>query len=275
MADEIIYRNRIITNEWHLAPVSVKRIASSFLSLTSKENESKDLNVSIVNSNIQKFSLELSQYELFISKTKSIHARCLIENKDYEQVIEDIENQIKSTLIEIESLKNELAKEKVVRERRVEYEEISKNIIKHKSKEALSGNISSIDADIANAQKESATLISLVSSRKNAVSKLLESIVELQLSFRDNIAGIFSSELEMDVNNREEIAGYIRESSLVETTEEASQESVSEESQTLQSPSSNEHINSHNFSNDIEMTKPSSSPSMMMDDDEEEGQVSY
>lgn len=174
--DESLAKARIVTQEWHGATASVRKLAAAFLALSqAAEAGSAD----DMQREYDRFLAEAAAYELAVTQTTAVRGRCEEELGQYRSVHEEIDVQIQAATQEIEALKRQLELETLARSRKQEYETIARRVAQLKGDEELRPALQGVEGGLATARKEREQLEGRIEARKQAFAPVLAALANM------------------------------------------------------------------------------------------------
>lgn len=182
MARAAIIRKRLVINETFLASIGPRRIAQEYFavvnSLSSKSvDESRKV--------LDKFLSTLAQYEELVRKQVIVQSRCDEELRHYETIHADTTRQIAQAREDIAHLKQELLLAQHERANRAQYEEVSKSVNKHPTRDDLQAAIAAVQAEYATAEAEEAAVNAKLEYRKAQFGLVFSAISDVGLAIRE------------------------------------------------------------------------------------------
>jgi len=175
--------------------------------VTTKDDEDSD---KTKEENVKQYSrlmASLAQCEWIESKTKLVQDMNKVEAKNYDQLYDDIKNQIKMAEEEIRQTKEELVKARIIRRNRMEYDAMAKVINKNPDRATQEKKIEDVQTDIEKLKAKEAALEDKLESRKKQFHVLIQSIHNLQaLLNEDNEITLGAESLEEVQNDAMEVS---------------------------------------------------------------------
>jgi uncharacterized small protein (DUF1192 family) len=132
-----VCKTRIVTHEWHLATVSVRKCASAFFALAKEALRPGAAEAEAASKAAERLRQELTAYEFAISRLDHVGRRCDEEAAEYRRLHESIDQRVGATKEEITRLQAELEAARLRRKRRQRYEEIAVGVNKRPPRDAL------------------------------------------------------------------------------------------------------------------------------------------
>ena len=185
MADESVFRARIIAHEWQHASVSVKKVAAALYAFL---REAQQGGLDGAARCYDKVLQEMQAFEFALTRADAVAARCREETAQYRALHADIDRQVSATCARLGELKDELEAAKLERTRKQQYEEIARDVNKRPSRAALHAAIDSVHDDLKGAVAERAALDAKLASRRAQFQLLFSAIADLQRTFVDEAA---------------------------------------------------------------------------------------
>lgn len=128
----------------------------------------------------REFIRSLDLIELEQRKVKKARTICEAEIGEYTDLGSEIEENIMQTRQEIEMLKKELAKEKLIRQRKEECESLAKVVTAVQSREETSKQLNELQSELQQKQKAQKQTSKELELRKKQFSLLMQSIQALK-----------------------------------------------------------------------------------------------
>lgn len=182
MARAATIRKRLVINEAFLATIGPRKIAQEYfavvnsLSCKSTEDARKALD---------KFLSTLAQYEELARKQAIVQSRCDEELQHYEAIHADTTRQIAQAREDIEQLKQELVLAQLERANRAQYEEMSKSVNKHPTRDDLQAAIAAVQAEYEAAEAEEAAVNAKLEYRKSQFGLVFSAVSDVGLAIRE------------------------------------------------------------------------------------------
>jgi len=207
--DETVVRTRLLLDgDGTGDDRRLNMIAKSLIKwVTTKDDEDSD---KTKEENVKQYSrlmASLAQCEWIESKTKLVQDMNKVEAKNYDQLYDDIKNQIKMAEEEIRQTKEELVKARIIRRNRMEYDAMAKVINKNPDRATQEKKIEDVQTDIEKLKAKEAALEDKLESRKKQFHVLIQSIHNLQaLLNEDNEITLGAESLEEVQNDAMEVS---------------------------------------------------------------------
>ncbi|KAF9183779.1 THO complex subunit 7 [Haplosporangium sp. Z 767] len=177
--EEAVIRTRLSINERPL-----RRLSNRFLKWTGSLTTATDEDI---DNGLQTLLLEISQFELTLSKSKLVADMAERERQHYDQEQQEINESIVKSQEELEDLARELEEAKQERTNKIEYDQLAVEVSKFPSRESSQASIADLKAEILELEKEAVQQSMMMELRKKqfftallCLRSIQESIVEDQ-----------------------------------------------------------------------------------------------
>ncbi|KAG0248116.1 THO complex subunit 7 [Mortierella polycephala] len=177
--EEAVIRTRLSINERPL-----RRLSNRFLKWTGSLTTATDEDI---DDGLQTLLLEVSHFELTLSKSKLVADMAERERQHYDQEQQEINESIVKSQGELEDLARELEEAKQERTNKIEYDQLAAEVSKFPSRESSQASIADLKAEILELEKEAVQQSMMMELRKKqfftallCLQSIQESIVEDQ-----------------------------------------------------------------------------------------------
>lgn len=171
---------------------------------------------------LQAFLLEVSQFQLGLSRTKLITEMAERERLHYEQDQQQIEENIAKSEEELQVLVHKLKEAKQERANKIEYDELAVEVTKLPSRELSQDTISNLKAEILELEQEAYQQSQVMDLRKKQFFTALLCLQSIQESIeedqREEAKRLFHKRTHHDDDEEEEEEGGFVETDIAATT---------------------------------------------------------
>lgn len=174
--EESLAKARIITQEWHGATASVRKLAAAFLALAKASESGAPEDIAREH---ERFLAEAAAYEFALTQTSAVRARCTEELGAYRSVHDEIEAKVVAANAEIEALKQQLEVETLARTRKQEYETAARKVAALKGDEELRPALAAVEAGLAAAAAERQALEERLERRRQHFAPVLAALANM------------------------------------------------------------------------------------------------
>ncbi|KAI7853145.1 hypothetical protein BDC45DRAFT_511433 [Circinella umbellata] len=180
MDEESMLRTRLEIDDRNVRGLQKK--ISSWLTTLPTESIEASQNV------YESLLLNLSAYKTTIERYPLLATANSMDIEKYGQMVDQTVHAVGSTAEQISSLKDELKEAQKVRDNKLEYDKVAREIMKLETRESYDQTIKELEADIAMLKREKANKEKAFDSRKTNFSELIKTVKELQRTVEEERA---------------------------------------------------------------------------------------
>ncbi|XP_074646388.1 THO complex subunit 7 homolog [Tubulanus polymorphus] len=195
--DEIIRRRLLIEGDGGGDDRRITTLLKSFIKWSTVKDSEEDSY-----GTYQKMIAMLAQCEFAMDKTHLVYDMNLKEQKNYEELNQQIETNISEAVKKIKECKLELQEAKRIRKNRQEYDALAKVIQQHPDRQETFKQLETLDKELETLKKEQQDLDDKLVIRKKQFHLLISAIHQLQSIFEeeDKNENEVEEEKEMDMS---------------------------------------------------------------------------
>ncbi|XP_008805179.1 THO complex subunit 7A-like [Phoenix dactylifera] len=185
LEDDVIIKHRLLTRTTTTrGEPPLKKLQKKFVSLALEIEKDAD-NLSDCERSYKAFLQEIATFELPLIKSKAVVDANIREKESFNELQEEIQQQILQAQADIGDLKKQLEESKIERQHKEEGEAIRKLIALQPPRSETQKIISDLEKEIVTLEAENAACVRTLDLRKKQFSLLLHVVHELQNTIED------------------------------------------------------------------------------------------
>ncbi|KAJ0969318.1 hypothetical protein J5N97_022195 [Dioscorea zingiberensis] len=201
LEDDAIIKHRLLTRTTTTrGEPPLKKLQKRFTSFALEIEKDAD-NISDCERLYKALLQEMTTFEVPLLKSKAVVEANLREKESYNELQEDIQQQILQAQADIEDLKKQLEESKIERQHKEECEAIRRLIALQPPRSETQKTISDLEKEIAMLEAENAAGVRTLDLRKKQFSLLLHVVDELQSTIEEDQKN-FADELKIAIEEQ-------------------------------------------------------------------------